>query len=499
MVDKCLSNNLSKLSWIPLKMGLLLALLVLNACGPPASTTRDPVPSVPTRDDLSPGVAEVPPVSTPSLPDNALPTATPSVLLADVEPSRSPAATPTSQSAPDLPPPLPGWTWYQSPDLAYLIAYPQSWTLQRNPSETGASVRERASFRSPETGSEVIIDVWDITTPDFDLLDWINSNSDRVLYERLEAPVDYNAAILGQQAVFHYHPTGGGSRDMALLLFTAADYRFRILFNSATTPITEAEPDIYLSMLESFSLPAYAADGISVPTGWEKGPGLITILDPPKPALADLPLAEQQRYQYGWAGTVTDWNEAPDKIQFTLITDEGNPISVHGEPFRVHFQGLPIDYKYNVHIPRPRNGDRLWVAGHLLANGEMLAEYIAVEVDDAWQTWFHKSLFNVTNDEFNSALLTNYDGGETVSVWLQGPLDLILPFLVDQEGHPLEPGEWSPYLEQEALAYGNLRVEQAYQIELQSLSIIQEGECTLSNSKQVCHSWQQLYPAIPNS
>lgn len=492
MTDRnCHNNHMPRLLWIALKAGFLLGLLVLNACGSQENIRTDFTPP-PTAESISPSSTEISPVSSPNLPGYTSPTP---VVSGGVEPTGTPAPLPTSQATPDLPAQLPGWIWYQSSDLAYLIAYPQSWTLQKNPGETGAAVRERVSFRSPETGSEVIIDVWDITTPDFDLLDWINSNPERVLYDRLEAPVNYNATILGQQAVFHFHPAGWGTRDMAALLFTVAEYRFRILFNSATTPITEAEPYVYLYMLESFSLPEYTANGISVPTGWEKGAGLITIIDPPQPTLADLPLDEQQPYQYGLMGTVEDWNETPGAIDFTLITDEGNRFSVYGDPFRVHFRGLPIDYKYNVNILGPRNGGQVWVAGQLLATGEMLAEYVAVEANGEWQTWFHKSLFNVTNNEFNSVFLTNYDGGETFNVWLQGPLEITLPLLVDQAGHPVKPGDWLPYLKREVLAYGVLRADQEIRVELQNL-YLQDGECTFSNRRKFCHSWQQLYPPI---
>lgn len=186
MTDKDRSNSpISRLSWIAVKAGFLLVLPVLNACGFQESVRPRFTPS-PTSADISPSNTEVPQVDSPGLPGHASPT---SLSPVGVAPSQTPTPPPTPNVTPVLTPPLPGWIWYQSPNLAYLIAYPQSWTLHRNPGETGAEVRERVSFRSPETGSEVTADVWDVTTPDFDLLNWINLNPERALYERLEEPV----------------------------------------------------------------------------------------------------------------------------------------------------------------------------------------------------------------------------------------------------------------------------------------------------------------------
>lgn len=492
-MDKDCSNNpIPGLSWIGLKVGLLLGLLVLNACGYQDSFSPHFMPS-PTTANMPPDNNVVPQVIPADLLGYASPTSMPA---ASVELSQTPTLTPAANAFPDSLPLPPGWIWYRSPDLPYLMAYPQSWMLQRNPRETGVGVRERVSFRSPETGSEVNVDIWEVTTSDFDLLDWINSNPERVLYDVLEEPVSYNATILGQPAVFHSHPAGWGTRDMAFLLFAVAEYRFRIFFNSATTPVTEAEPYVYLYMLESLSLSGHAANGISIPTGWEKGAGLITIIDPPKPAPADLPLDEQQTYQHGLTGTVENWNDTPGVIHFTLITNGGNNYAIYAEPFRVHFHGLPIDYKYNVYIPRPRDGDRVWVAGQPLASGEMLAEYIAVEVNGEWQTWFHKSLFNVFANEFNPVFLANYSGDESFNVWLQGQFEAVLPFLVDETGSPIEPDDWSQYLKQESLAFGVLQVNQEMKVELHNL-YVQDGGCTLSHTREYCDSWQQLYPPIP--
>ena len=470
----------------------LMVLLILNSCGPQNSDAHDYIPS-PVSTDISHEVTKASPTSFPNLSDGASQTPT-SLSPTIVGTPQESIASSIIEATPGVPILLTGWIRYQSDGVGYRIAYPQSWQLQKNLEEGGVGKREHVSFRSPETGSEVIVDVWEITTPDFDFLGWINSNSESILYDRLGEPVTYNAVIMEQQAVFHFHPSGWGTRDVSMLLFTTEEYCFRILFNSATMPVAKAEPYIFLYMLENFSLPEHPASGISIPTGWEKGAGLITIIDPPKPTSSDLHLDENQ---YELIGTVENWNDIPGEIHFTLHTDEGSQYSIFGESFRVHFRGLPIDYNYNVHIPRPQRGDRVRVAGRPLVSGEVLAEYIAIERNGEWQPWFYKTLFNTTTDEFNPIFLSNFgdSDSETVYIWLQGSLRLTLPLLIDDQGQPIKARDWLQYLEQDTLAYGKLRADKDFRIELYDL-YVQDGLCTFSDMKQYCHSWQKIYPHV---
>lgn len=484
---------LLRLLWIALMVSFLMVLLILNSCKPQNGDTNEYIPSTAST-DISLEITKIPPASALNLSDSASQTPTaPSPTV--VGTSQESIASSIIEGTPDVPISLTGWIWYQSDVVGYRTAYPQSWQLQKNLGESEKGIRERVSFRSPETGSEVTVDVWDITKPDFDLLDWINLNSESVLYDRLEEPVTYNAVIMEQQAVFHFHPAGWGTRDMATLLFTIGEYCFRIFFNSAIMPVAEAEPYVFLYMLENFSLPEHPSNGISIPAGWEKGAGLITIIDPPKPASSDLPFDENLAYRYDLIGTVENWDDMPGEIHFTLHADDGSEHSVCGESFRVHFRGLPIDYSYNVHIPKPQRGDRVRVAGRPLASGEVLAEYIAIERNDEWQPWFRKTLFDTTTDEFSPIFLANYRDSEIVDIWFQGPLELTLPLLIDGQGLPIKAENWLQYLEQDSLAYGELRVGKEFRIELQNL-YVQDGLCTVSQTREYCHSWQQIYPDV---
>lgn len=410
----------------------------------------------------------------------------------------SPVVTPSLAISVTLPstavtsPLLPGWALYHSPGLEYTIAYPQAWRVREGGAPAGAALR--AVFQSPETNSEVVVDVWDIgAQPGFDLRGWVSTN-EHVLRDCPAEPIAYNATILGQPAIFCYEPAEWGTGDMAALFFASQERIFRVVvFFSAAVPRAEAESSIYRSMLESLSLPGVAAGRFSIPTDWEKGAGLITLVNPPRPAIADLPSEEQQLYRRGLTGKVENWNDTPHEIHFTLLADDGCRHVIYGEPFRVHFNGSPIDYSYDVSVPPPRDGDRVRVAGRLLDSGEVLAQYIGVETGGVWRTWFYKTLFDIARDEFDPVLLSNYSNGEETILWLQGPLKRILPFLVDEVDSPIRPERWSQYLEQNALARCVPRTNGDLRLVLLDL-YAQEGECTVSKSREYCHSWQQLYP-----
>jgi hypothetical protein len=332
--------------------------------------------------------------------------------------------------------------------------------------------------------------VWDISDqPDFDLLMWINENSERTIFDHPTESIAYNARMLGRPAVFHFYPAQEGTGDIAALLFATEEYCIRISFNSAVLPIVEAEPLVYLSMLESFSLPGYPADELSIPTGWEKGAGLI--VDPSRFVFADLPPNERLPYLRGLTGQVEDWNGMPYEISFTLLADEGHHYAIHGEPFRVHFRGLPIDYEYAVSVSRLRDGDRVQVAGRPLASGGVLAQHIAVKANSEWQPWFRKTLFDVEGGEFNSVLLSHYATDEEVDLWLRGTLKQMLPYLVDEQGDPIRPESWPQHLERKGLAHGVLRANGEPHVELQDLYVQKR-----SNDHQFFANWQQLHPSV---
>lgn len=402
---------------------------------------------------------------------------------------------PAASSTPELLPPRPGWTWYQSQSAGYRIAYPQSWMHQKDwgqNTEPGP-IQERVRFYSLDTGPEVIVDVWDVASlKGLDELAWINSNPEGILFAKLTQPVSYNATILGLPAVFQYQPAAWGTGDLAVLVFSDGKYVFRIFLNGTTIPPREADASVYRAMLENFALPDGPVGTLSVPTGWEKGAGLVISLNP-RPDLANTAASELRRYHQGLTGTIDQWvEELLYGGAFSLTGEDGQKYIVRIEPFHVAFRGLPIDYEYQLPTA-PKVGDRVRVAGRPLASGEILAEYIAVEQGSIWQTWFHKTLFDVTVDEFDPTLLSNYRNDEEVTVWLQGSLRDVIAMLVDDRGHPIIADEYRAYLGQTGLAFGKLITQGSPRVEWQALSALGE-EQVVSGDREYWPAWQQLYP-----
>jgi len=358
------------------------------------------------------------------------------------------------------------------------------------------AIQERVHFGSPEGDAVVEVDVWDVTARhDFDLLTWVNTSPEALLFTDLTEPITYNATLLGQPALFHYKPAEWGTGDTATLIFATDEYAFRMLFNSTAMPMLQAETSVYRYMLESFSLPGRPAAGVDIPTGWEQGAGLIVRSAPSNLDWAVLPPDELLPYRQGLVGEVEDWDDTRIyDMHFTLLTDEGQHYTIYAEPFRVHFQGLPIDYAHHGNAPGPQDGDRVRVAGQPLASGEVLAQYIAIQINAEWQTRLDKTLFAVARDEFDPLLLSNYPPGETV--WLWGSLEQTLAFLVSEDGNPIGGEEFSPYLEQDALAHGVLQANGVLRVELQAL-YVQDGPCSkMLDHTEHCPFWKQLYPPV---
>ncbi|HLF25739.1 MAG TPA: hypothetical protein VJG32_05340 [Anaerolineae bacterium] len=456
-----------------------LLLIVLSACAPQGSSIPLPT-SPPGSEPTLPVATAISRASTPNLP-----TSIPS---------------PTVSSLPDLPPPRPGWTWYQSQYAGYRIAYPQSWIQQK---EWGQNTRpdtsrERVRFYSLNNDPEVIVDLWDMASlKGLDLLAWINSNPEGILFAKLAQPVSYNATIVGWPAVFQYQPAAWGSGDLVALIFSDGKYVFRIFLNGTAIPPREADASVYRAMLETFALPDGSVGALSLPTGWEKGAGLVVSRNP-RPSLANLSVNELRHYRQGLTGTVDKWiEELVHGGVFSIAREDGQEQTVRIEPFHVAFRGTPIDYEYQLPEP-PKAGNRVRVAGSLTASGEILAEYIGVEQGSAWQTWFHKTLFDITADEFDPTLLANYRNDQDNGVWLQGSLQDVMTLLVDAHGKPLSTDHYSTHLKQTGLAFGKLTGQGNFRVEVQALYGLGE-ELALGADQEHWPAWQQLYPPLPAS
>ena len=112
---------------------------------------------------------------------------------------------------------------------------------------------------------EIVVDVWKpADDPDFDLLEWVNTNLDATIRVTLDEPLAYNATALGRPAVYNYHADDGRTTNMATVLFATEQGRFRVtLF--ALSPLSEEAMPTYRAMLESLSVIGEEESGVLVP------------------------------------------------------------------------------------------------------------------------------------------------------------------------------------------------------------------------------------------
>ncbi|HRO23841.1 MAG TPA: hypothetical protein PLR07_06050, partial [Promineifilum sp.] len=234
------------------------ALGLLVACTPvtrspfstpplPSTATATPVPETTSE----PTAAAIPPATSTVIAPTSTPTAIPS--------PRAPVSTLT-------PPPLPpGWAWHAVARYGYGVLYPDTWTV-RTRSATYGIVHE-TTFLPPTDGPAmgVVIDVWKPPEdPAFDLLEWVNLNSDATIRLVLDEPLTYNAIALGRPAVYYFHADDGRTTNMAQVLFATEQGRFRVTM-FAPSPLSEEVMPIYRAMLASFTAAGEAEMGVVIP------------------------------------------------------------------------------------------------------------------------------------------------------------------------------------------------------------------------------------------
>ncbi len=406
-----------------------------------------------------------------------------------VDPTTMPMLEPAEEATPAAFPPaatLPaGWHCYQNEGAGYAVAHPAGWG-------------ERTLFRSPETGSTIDVDMWQAAVqPGPELLAWLRAEPGRVLAHTEE--ITLNASILGYPAVFAYEPAAWGWYDTSSLVFATGQQVFRLQFTSPMIPTPEEDAGVFEHMLATFSLAGRPVGELTIPTGWERGAGLV--IDPPSAeyALSELAPDELAAYRQGVVGTVEEWTvllPLPGNL-LTWVMDEGQRNTARLGPFRYHFRGLPVDYWFDVQRPEPQPGDRVLVAGRLLNDGTLLAEYVAVDWGAGWQTFFQKTLFDVGQGEFSPTLLVHYPADGDVTRWLTGELGQLLPLLAEPLPVPAE--ELSTSLHRNGLAQGKLVVADGFQIRLRGLYVQGEGVCYPLGGRQHCPDWLQLFPPLEHN
>ena len=440
------------------------------------------------------------------------------------QPTLAPTATalPTATDLPEptatlVPTPLPtaaplpaGWQWYENTTYGpsyFRIAYPATWTgavgLQRSGILQSSGISYRAVFTSPETGSAVTINVWELSGREGDLVEWVNADPARAVFDFPDEPLTYPATVLGRPAVFHYHPARWGTNDFAVTLFVTGQRRYRIYFNSATLPVTEGEPQIYRAMLESLLIFGQPDGQTVIPTGWEVGAGLVVDTrpietaagEPVEPATAPLtPLG-------GLTGVVESWQEQWPSFRFTLVTDAGETTLIRGEPFRIHFRGQPIDYWFNANTVRPpQPGERVTVTGRLIAPNEVVAGNITIERDGLMPTWFSETLVEMAPYwEEENGFPTNaiVSAADVPYIWLRGPLQTMVGLLTDDTEPPTLPAAWQPYAGSTALVYGTINPE-THHMAIEEV-YVQDGPCYVTPATTHCQHWLQLVPETPQA
>jgi hypothetical protein len=490
---------MSKLRSSLVASGFVLALGVLVACDSPAASPT-PVSLAATIPASPTSAATLEPTPEPTT--TALPTAT-----SLPAPTTTPIPTPLPTAEP-----LPaGWQWYENTTfepVSFRIAYPESWTVyldwRLGGNRPSSQIVYRATFQSPETGSSVVLDVWNLGgRRDEDLLPWVNSQPDRAVFDTVDEPLTYNATVLGRPAVFHYHPAHRGTGDFAVTLFVAGQQRYRVAFHSATSPVTEEEPQVYRTMLESLQIFGEPDRPTEIPTGWEVGAGLVIDTRPVETAagesvdLATAPLTPLG----GLTGVVESWQQEQLPFQFTLVTDAGENYLIRGELFRVHFRGQPIDAWLDSNtVESPQPGERVNVTGRLIAPNEVVASTILIERAGLMQTWLIKTLVEVLpyweqeNGFPTNAVISAVD---VPYLWLRGPLQTMVGLLTDDAEPPTLPAAWQPYADRTALVYGPINPENKH-MEISEV-YVQDGPCDVTPAMTHCPNWLQILPEAQQS
>jgi hypothetical protein len=239
---------------------------------------------------------------------------------------------------------------------------------------------------------------------------------------------------------------------------------------------------------------------VEIPTGWEGGAGLVIDTRPIEAAsgeavdLATAPLLPSGEL----AGIVESWQAEPLSFRFTLATDAGESYLIRVEPFRVHFRGQPIDYWFNANaVQPPQPGERVRVAGRLISPNEVLADDVSVERDGLTQTWFSRTLLDITPEtggESEAPPRFIVAAADVPHMWLRGPLQAMAGLLVDEFEPPILPEEWQPYADRTALAYGVVNPDQ--HVEIKEI-FVQDGPCDVTPATTHCQAWLQILPETP--
>ncbi len=415
--------------------------------------------------------------------------ATPGGVIPIVTPASSPIA--ASTPIPVSTDPMPGWAMYRNLDYGWTIAYPQLWIVQPNRDKLG-----EVYFQSPETNTQVQVEVMGANTPELGWLDWVRANSRRALRVPL-APeaVNANTAFLGHPAFFFNRPASfGGGDEISLVFADTEDQIFGLHLWGSTIPPLHAEIGIYTMMLSTFRLTREGQASSSLPSGWEDAENLVTFLTPPTVS----PVNQSMQTMVG----ISENSYDPVTDSFPLLSDDGQRYTIH-TPLPNSFQGMPFDYAFPADFNLDQ-GSRVRVVGRRAASTDILAQLVYAERNGGWQLHDYKALFDLAYSEFTPSMLADYPRDGSAYLWLKGSLKQVLPLLVDDAGNPLQQEAFAHHIAEPALAYGVLQMRDAPRLKLIKL-YAQRGSCQtisllpvvlgdVSIPVRFCYDWPQIYP-----
>lgn len=390
------------------------------------------------------------------------------------------------QPLPSPPPPLPGWAWYQNSTFLYEIIYPQNWIVR------GGYREGQMIFSSPETNSEIRIDVWNIS-PETNWLEWVQSDPARLALSLPAESITTNVTFLGQPAFFHFQPSaGGGAGDMATLTFGDGSHVFHLSYHSGVIPAFKAEAMIYQAMLSSFTRPGIPVNTFSLPNDWTTGEALVIWRDRSEPAKVSA--GESATYQTEFQGVIDNF----DPGTFVLLGDDGATYDFDTSAY--FFQGQNKDLVTVNHTDADiQEGDRVLIKGYPLASGRIRPQYLAIEREKSWQPYAYQSFFNLGLERLDPALVSYYPLSETTNLWLFGTSEQVLPYLVDEAGSSFELKDFSFTSTQNLLAHGTLQTPNNPKVLVKELYFLQ-GECrVVAEFEKDCFPWQQIYPPVPET
>jgi hypothetical protein len=249
---------------------------------------------------------------------------------------------------------------------------------------------------------------------------------------------------------------------------------------------------IFRTLIETFVLRDSPQGETVIPSGWESGSSINFYASPFTLALAE---GEAQPDWQKITGRVENavFDPGSGGYYFLLQEDSGASRTIRIEPFFTFSRGdareLPLDDLLQA-------GRRVQVLGFPLASDEFLAQYIALEQENGWQTILYHNFFDLSQSELDPELLTYYLQSGPVFIQLYGSADQVLPLLVDEQGRAFNAERLGIMPTQQVLVYGELQTADPPRLRLERLQVL-NGEClplAIPIQVETCFYWQLLYP-----